>query len=120
MLARALTSSSIEVFWQPPSTYNGNLLYYNVSWYPSDGKLTQEDDLSTDALLTFLEPCQRYYVSVTATTQLDNDEEETSFPSESDDAVTFAERKLSELSLSTLLIYFFYIQSYFVILAENF
>ena len=99
---QAVAATIIEVFWDPPSDVDDALLLYNVSWTPADGELRQQNYTSLYAILTGLEPCTRYTVTVTATARdEETGEEATSDPSDPDEDETHLRRKIKTVIKNT-------------------
>ncbi|XP_027399084.1 phosphatidylinositol phosphatase PTPRQ isoform X6 [Bos indicus x Bos taurus] len=68
-----LSSSSILLFWTPPSKPNGIIQYYSVYYRNTSGTFIQNiSGFQTEAKLVGLEPVSTYSISITAFTKVGN------------------------------------------------
>ncbi|XP_024592954.1 phosphatidylinositol phosphatase PTPRQ isoform X3 [Neophocaena asiaeorientalis asiaeorientalis] len=68
-----LSSSSVLLFWTPPSKPNGIIQYYSVYYRNTSGTFVQNiSGLQTEAKLVGLEPISTYSISISAFTKVGN------------------------------------------------
>ncbi|XP_061060852.1 phosphatidylinositol phosphatase PTPRQ isoform X3 [Eubalaena glacialis] len=68
-----LSSSSVLLFWTPPSKPNGIIQYYSVYYRNTSGTFVQDiSGFQTEAKLVGLEPVSTYSISISAFTKVGN------------------------------------------------